>query len=103
MTDTQFHPDDSCDLRRPAEESTAAGEAKPQGPLLSVEAKRLVHELEVHQVELEMQNEELRARRVKSMLCGHDTSTCTTWPRWAISRSANKASSWKPILPPAPC
>jgi len=60
MTDKPFHPDGFADLRRRAEESTKTGDVRFQGPLSSDEAKRLVHELEVHQNELETQNEELR-------------------------------------------
>jgi PAS domain S-box-containing protein len=60
MTEKQFHPDDSADLRGRAEENIRAGDVKPQELLSSAEAKRLVHELQVHQIELAMQNEELR-------------------------------------------
>jgi PAS domain S-box-containing protein len=47
------------DARRRAEERSlrAAGDAQPVAP---EQAGRLVHELRVHQIELEMQNEELR-------------------------------------------
>jgi PAS domain S-box-containing protein len=60
MTEKQFHPDDLTDLRRLAEASIRAGEALPEEPLSSADMKRLIHELRVHQIELEMQNEELR-------------------------------------------
>ncbi len=36
---------------------------KPTGPLSSEDANRLVHELQVHQIELELQNDELRKTR----------------------------------------
>ena len=60
MTEKQFHPDDSSDLRRRAEEKFRASEAKTEKSRATAEMKRLVHELQVHQIELEMQNEELR-------------------------------------------
>ena len=60
MTKKQFHPGDLSDLRRRAEEKSRASEAKTEEPLATAEMKRLVHELQVHQIELEMQNEELR-------------------------------------------
>jgi transcriptional regulator with PAS, ATPase and Fis domain len=52
------------ELRRKAEEQFDAKEVTtPSSPRTSLESRRLVHELEVHQIELEMQNAELlRAR-----------------------------------------
>ncbi|HIH02944.1 MAG TPA: sensor domain-containing diguanylate cyclase, partial [Methanoregulaceae archaeon] len=51
-------------LRRQAEEAVAEQPGRSGGPLSHDEALALVHELQVHQVELELQNEELaRTRR----------------------------------------
>ena len=51
---------DAADLRRRAEEKAHTDEAQAQKPLSPKESGRLLHELQVHQIELEMQNEELR-------------------------------------------
>ena len=48
------------ELRRQAEQRLLAKTAGRHPNLSEVEKQRLVHELEVHQIELEMQNEELR-------------------------------------------
>jgi len=50
-------------LRREAEAQLRAKTAAQPPPLNLAEAQRLLHELEVHQIELEMQNAELRSAR----------------------------------------
>jgi PAS domain S-box-containing protein len=66
MTHSPTHPDpsDQQSTRALAESSLALHPAGPaaQG-LESPEPQRLLHELQVHQIELEMQNEELRQTR----------------------------------------
>ncbi|MGE5493460.1 MAG: sensor histidine kinase [Actinomycetota bacterium] len=51
-------------LRHRAEEQLAGGHFK--GALLEVDSRKLLHELQVHQVELELQNEELRQAQAES-------------------------------------
>jgi PAS domain S-box-containing protein len=51
---------DGPSLRKRAEEKAQAIKARDLGPLSPEESARLLHELQVHQIELEMQNEELR-------------------------------------------
>jgi len=52
--------DSAAELRQQAEANTRQTGAADSHPLVSQEAERLFHELRVHKVELEMQNEELR-------------------------------------------
>ncbi len=60
MTKTPADLSDKDEQRRRAEAKLAAQpHATPALPLLNLETQRLVHELQVHQIELEMQNEEL--------------------------------------------
>ena len=58
---TQDSPSDqAAGLRRQAEEKAKGQEAEIWESLSPEEARRAPHELRVHQIELEMQNEELR-------------------------------------------
>ncbi|MCC5841417.1 MAG: PAS domain S-box protein [Opitutales bacterium] len=59
--------DEAAKLRRRAEarlRETRAGKP-PAAPLTEIDSQRLLHELQVHQIQLEMQNEELREARVR--------------------------------------
>jgi PAS domain S-box-containing protein len=64
MTDPKDQNPDFGDLRRRAEEQLSA-EASPAQEFSPAEAARMLHELRVHQIELEMQNEELRRAQIQ--------------------------------------
>lgn len=54
---------DKAELRSRAEESLKSRKLAAAATGSALEAQRLVHELQVHQIELEMQNDELRSSR----------------------------------------
>jgi len=56
---------DAAELRRLAEERLKSLLAESRGPPSEIEVRRLLHELQVHQIELELQNEELRDTRAE--------------------------------------
>ncbi|MFO7369732.1 MAG: hypothetical protein R6X09_05620, partial [Bacteroidales bacterium] len=59
MSNKDLDLSDPQELRRKAEEKLKTGKKKAT-PLLEADVKKLMHELQVHQIELELQNEELR-------------------------------------------
>jgi diguanylate cyclase (GGDEF)-like protein/PAS domain S-box-containing protein len=61
-------PTDAAGLRSQAEERLRAKAVELNSPRSGEETQRLVHELEVHQIELEMQNEELRRSQEELVL-----------------------------------
>jgi signal transduction histidine kinase/CheY-like chemotaxis protein len=64
MMDHGSLPDDGAELRKRAEEIAREKAAQVPDDLLTMtseEMRRILHELRVHQIELEMQNEELRS------------------------------------------
>ncbi len=65
MKKNQDMPATAAELRRQAEERLRSQPAESRGLPPDVEMQRLLHELQVHQIELEMQNEELRDSRTK--------------------------------------
>ncbi len=80
------------DLRKQAEAKLALS-PEPLAATSPAETQRLLHELRVHQIELELQNEELRLAqaeieagpRPRSKPGARAISTSTTWLRWATA------------------
>jgi PAS domain S-box-containing protein len=67
MTIKNNRPGDAAGLRRQAEAKWSGCKKKAASlPAAEPDSRRLVHELEVHQIELEMQNEELLQTRARA-------------------------------------
>lgn len=64
MKKSKNMPTDAAELRRKAEEQLRKQKTKKARPGTEQDTQCLLHELQVHQVELELQNEELRQARV---------------------------------------
>ena len=57
---------EAAELRRRAEDRLQAATMRGPAPIKAADTQRLVHELQVHQIELEMQSEELWQSRAEA-------------------------------------
>jgi len=75
---------DAAELRQRAEERLQ-NQAFPADTSLSAhETQRQLQELQIHQIELEMQNEELRQTRQKLEISQARYFVSTTWHLWVM-------------------
>jgi PAS domain S-box-containing protein len=65
MSNDTPQSEESAELRHRAEKRMKRMTTEVAGPGSAAQTQRLVHELQVHQIELEMQNEELRESRAQ--------------------------------------
>jgi len=66
MSNEDWNITDAQMLRRKAEELLKKKQKKADQPVDEADVKKLLHELQVHQIELEMQNEELIQANLKA-------------------------------------
>ena len=69
-----YVPDDD-ELRQSAESRLSGASQLASPPQAALDTQRLVHELQVHQIELELQNEELRASRARKLAVVDDENS----------------------------
>jgi PAS domain S-box-containing protein len=67
----------AAELRRKAEEMLVRQASSP--PNGDMDTQRLLHEIQVHQIELEMQREELQASEQKYRLLAENAADCIFW------------------------
>ena len=101
MTDPKDRPPDFSDLRRRAEALLAAEAILPE-ELSPAEATRLIHELRVHQIELEMQNEELRLSQARLEESRSKYADLYDFAPVGYLTLDEPAGSWRPTSPPPP-
>ena len=85
----------ASDLRHEAERRLHTRKASPAEAVAKGDARALVHELQVHQIELEMQNEELQRAGQRPRRHRRSMATCSTLPRLGISCGMPRGTFWR--------
>ncbi len=93
MTGNEPDSDRMLSLRRRAEAAAKALQAAITAAMSPEESHHLLHELQVHQIELEMQNEELRTVQAELEASRARYFELYDLARWDISPSAKGADS----------
>jgi len=75
---------DAKQLRSKAEEQLKKKDKRVEDVVAEIDSKKLLHELQVHQIELEMQNEELRLAYVTAETALKKYTISTILLLWAI-------------------
>ena len=89
-------------LRRQAEK-IARKKPESMEQMSPAEASKLIHELSVHQIELEMQNDELRASEERLEEAREQYFNLYDLAPVAISASAKRGLFWRPTSPGPIC
>jgi len=88
-TPIQPSTEESLALRKRAQARLAKSPASPSVEQLAqmpLAMQKVLHELQVHQIELEMQNDELCRAQTALDVERRIILTFTTWRQWAIAR-----------------
>ena len=91
------------DLRHEAERRLHTRKASPAEAVAKGDSRALVHELQVHQIELEMQNEELQSARAAAEEASEKYFNLFDFARLGISSGMPRGAFWRSTWPGRHC